>query len=79
VLEWNNGGKYNMNIEDINLKQLIEQETGERFNRKGFTKCPFHSDQSPSLSVKYFSNTGKERYKCFACGASGDAIDLYNI
>lgn len=35
-------------------------------------RCPFHDDQSPSLSVYLDSN----RYYCFACGARGDAIAL---
>lgn len=35
-------------------------------------RCPFHDDQSPSLSVYLDSN----RYYCFACGARGDAISL---
>jgi len=32
--------------------------------------CPFHSDTSPSLKV----SDDKKIYKCFACGAGGDAI-----
>jgi DNA primase len=32
--------------------------------------CPFHSDTKPSLKV----NDAKGMYKCFACGAGGDAI-----
>src|SRR5688572_610334 len=32
--------------------------------------CPFHSDTKPSLKV----NDSKGLYKCFACGAGGDAI-----
>lgn len=32
--------------------------------------CPFHSDTKPSLKV----NDTKGMYKCFACGAGGDAI-----
>jgi hypothetical protein len=35
-------------------------------------RCPFHDDQSPSLSVYLDSN----RYYCFACGARGDTIAL---
>ncbi|KXK28784.1 MAG: hypothetical protein UZ01_02524 [Candidatus Brocadia sinica] len=35
--------------------------------------CPFHDDESPSLSV----NLKKGLYHCFACGVSGDAIDFY--
>ena len=32
--------------------------------------CPFHDDRHPSLRFK------GNRFKCFACGASGDVIDL---
>lgn len=32
--------------------------------------CPFHADTKPSLKV----NDSKGLYKCFACGAGGDAI-----
>ena len=32
--------------------------------------CPFHDDKKPSLSV----SAGKQIYKCFACGAGGNAI-----
>jgi putative DNA primase/helicase len=34
--------------------------------------CPFHKDTTKSLHV----NDGKRIFKCFACGASGDAIDF---
>ena len=34
--------------------------------------CPFHGDRHPSL---YF-DVKRNRFKCFACGASGDVIDL---
>ncbi len=36
----------------------------------GKAKCPFHNDQTPSMSFK------DGRFKCFGCDASGDAIDL---
>ena len=36
----------------------------------GKARCPFHDDQTPSLSFK------DGRFKCFGCDASGDAIDL---
>ena len=38
--------------------------------RRGMARCPFHPDRRPSMSVK------NNRYKCFSCGARGDAIDL---
>jgi DNA primase len=37
-------------------------------NWKGL--CPFHDDHDPSLKV----HPGKQIYKCFACGAGGNAI-----
>jgi DNA primase len=36
--------------------------------------CPFHSDRTPSLAV--VSHKGSGFYKCFACGAAGNAIDF---
>ena len=38
--------------------------------RGGKAKCPFHNDQTPSLSFK------SGRFKCFGCNEFGDAIDL---
>ena len=32
--------------------------------------CPFHGDTNPSLKI----NDSKGIYKCFVCGAAGDAI-----
>ncbi|MCY6958847.1 CHC2 zinc finger domain-containing protein [Clostridium brassicae] len=65
-----------MDIQDIDLKQLIERETGERFNRQGYIKCPFHLEKTPSLSVKFNPDTNKDFFKCFGCGECGDAIDF---
>jgi DNA primase len=33
--------------------------------------CPFHEDRDPSLSIKAGG------FKCYGCGAEGDAIELY--
>jgi len=63
-------------INDINLKSLIESETGDRFNRSGMISCPFHADKTPSLKVKFLSDANKERYKCYGCGEDGDAVDF---
>jgi hypothetical protein len=65
-----------VDIHDIDLKELIERETVERFNRQGYIKCPFHSEKTPSLSVRFTPDDNKERFKCFGCGTSGDAIDF---
>jgi P4 family phage/plasmid primase-like protien len=65
-------------LNDINLRQLIEGETGQVFN-KGKICCPFHkagNEKTPSFSIKFNSNKNKWMYKCFACDSSGDAIDF---
>ena len=36
--------------------------------------CPFHDDRSPSMSV--VTHKGSGFYKCFSCGAAGNAIDF---
>ena len=46
------------------------QRYGIDVNRHKKALCPFHDDHNPSLSFK------GQRFKCFACGAGGDVIDL---
>lgn len=40
------------------------------FDAKGRAICPFHDDTHPSMSFKH------GRFRCWSCGASGDAIDF---
>lgn len=63
-------------LEDIDLKAIIEEETGEKFNREGYIKCPFHNEKTPSMSVKFIPNANKARYHCWGCDAQGDVIDF---
>jgi len=53
------------------IKELYEQLTGDK-PRHGMVHCPFHDDQTASMSVGKYN-----RYKCFGCDAGGDVIDLY--
>lgn len=64
------------------IKQLLDVEQvfeyyGGKPNRRGFVSCPFHSEKTPSLSMK------KGKWKCFGCGEGGSVIDyvmkLFNI
>lgn len=43
---------------------------GVTLDRRGWAVCPFHSDKHPSMSFK------NGRFRCWACGASGDSIDF---
>ena len=38
--------------------------------QNGRAMCPFHSDRHPSITIK------NERWRCWACGERGDAIDF---
>lgn len=55
----------------MDLKELIESETGNKFKNKKIT-CPFHKDDTPSLSVKKYPD--KEIFTCFGCEKQGDNI-----
>lgn len=63
-------------VEDIDLRELVEAETGQRFNREGAILCPFHNEKTPSFRVKFNSNKNKHFFKCFGCEKCGDAIDF---
>ncbi len=58
-------------IKDSPISMVVGQYMS--LNKKGANLegiCPFHADTKPSLKV----NDGKGMYKCFVCGAGGDAI-----
>lgn len=66
-----------MDIRDIDLRLLIENETGQKFNRENKICCPMHHENSPSFSIRFNSDHDKWQWKCFGgCNASGDAIDF---
>ena len=49
--------------------RLAAEHYGLNVNRAGMACCPFHDDKSPSMKLD-------DRYYCFGCGATGDAVDL---
>lgn len=68
---------HNLNKQDILDKIDIVDVVSEYVDleRKGknyFGVCPFHNDNNPSMSV----SPQKQLYKCFSCGAGGDAINF---
>lgn len=62
-----------MNIFE-NVKASVTAEDAALFygieiNRNHMARCIFHEDNNPSMKVD-------ERFYCFGCGATGDAINL---
>lgn len=53
----------------VNMYDALERY-GYPLNQRGFTKCPFHKEDTPSLGV--FS--GGQAFNCFGCGVKGDVI-----
>ena len=41
---------------------------GEKVNKNGMCQCPFHNDKTPSMKID-------DRFYCFGCHETGDAID----
>lgn len=67
--------KERINTEDLLRSTDIVQVVGKyvQLKKNGRTYkglCPFHDEKSPSFDV----DPSKGIYKCFGCGASGDAI-----
>ncbi|MBL9121494.1 MAG: DNA primase [Phycisphaerae bacterium] len=62
-------------LEATDLVALIGEHIALRpKGREHVGLCPFHDDRSPSFQV--VSHKGTPFYKCFACGASGNAFDF---
>ena len=59
---------------EVSLERLVEA-SGVTLARKGKDEltgcCPFHEDDTPSLSV----NVRKNLFRCFGCDAGGGVID----
>lgn len=65
------------NIKSIDIKSIIEKETGYKFSKNFLSKCPFcdsgaKNSKTPAFSVKSSSNI----FNCFACGKKGSSIEF---
>lgn len=66
-----------MEIQDINLREVIEDLTGEKFNRDKKIHSPFNAaDKTPSFGIYFNSNQNKWCWKDFSTDKVGDAIDF---
>ncbi|MSR28028.1 MAG: DNA primase [Phycisphaerales bacterium] len=62
-------------LELTDLVALIAESVALRpKGREHVGLCPFHEDHKPSFAV--VTHKGNAFYNCFACGASGNAIDF---
>ncbi len=60
-------------LQAVDIVALIgERVTLTRKGKEFVGLCPFHPDHKPSLWV----SPAKQIFKCFACGAGGDAIEF---
>ena len=63
-----------MNIFEEIKKRLTMQEVAEHYghtpDRKGFIRCPFHDEKTPSCKL----DDEKGMFYCFGCGTYGDAV-----
>ena len=50
----------------------VAEYYGLKLDRAYKCVCPFHKEKTASLSV----SPSKQIWKCFGCGAGGDAINL---
>ena len=62
-----------MKNEDINIRDLIEAETGLKFNTNDKLCCPFHKEKTPSFSY----DKNRNKVHCYgSCNKDFDAIDF---
>ena len=60
--------KDRLDIVDVISEYVSLKKSGSNY----LGKCPFHNDNKPSMSV----SPSKGIYKCFSCGAGGDALSF---
>jgi hypothetical protein len=63
------GGKY---VTEEEIQKARSYPIASILGNRRLRTCPFHDDQIPSLSV----NHKKNLWQCFACGRSGNVIQL---
>lgn len=60
--------KNRLDIVDVVSEQVVLKKSGNHY----WGLCPFHKEKTPSFSV----NPQMGIYKCFGCGAGGDALSF---
>ena len=60
--------KDRLDIVDVVSQYVVLKKNGANYTGL----CPFHNDKHPSMSV----SPSRGIYKCFSCGAGGDALNF---
>jgi len=58
----------------------VAEASGVKLKKHGdghWGRCPFHPDKNPSFTVRQHGQ--KWRFRCWGCGANGDAVDYIRI
>ena len=64
-----------LEIKDLDLKQYIENCTGQRFDKYLKIKSPFNAlDKNPSFSIYVDDNANKWRFTDCSAGRHGDIL-----
>ena len=63
----------NMRLAAIRIS-TVARAYGMEVRERGLSKCVFHDDHTPSLSVTPSGKFGADLFNCFGCGASGDVV-----
>lgn len=67
----------NTDIKKINIKSLIEKETGLKFTKNNLEKCCFcNSGDGTNKSSAFSIKPNENIFKCFSCEKSGNPIDF---
>jgi len=63
-------------INDIDLKSVIENLTAEKFNKENKIHSPFKAEKTPSFCIYFDSNSNKQKFKDFSTDIQGDVVDF---
>ncbi|MDP6046835.1 MAG: DNA primase [Phycisphaerae bacterium] len=63
-------------LDSVDIVELVGQYVAlTRRGREFLGLCPFHDDKKPSMNV----SPAKQIFKCFSCGAGGDALKFLTL
>jgi hypothetical protein len=55
----------------------VAKSYGLEVKPRGLSRCVFHADKTPSMSVEPAGRYGADLFRCFGCGISGDVVGFF--